>query len=109
MKAKSNVMPNASFVVEKRGALADISFFENVSDIKEEDTPAYEYDHYLLVVPHREGLEELISADYEQWMQTAREAETVKPQEPTIEERITVNDGKIATLEEELDAIFGGV
>jgi len=109
MKAKSNTMPNGAFKVEKRGVLADISFFENTSAIKVEDILTYEYDHYLLVVPYREGLEELISLDYTRWIQAARDAEQAKPQAPTIEERVTVNDGKIATLEEELDAIFGGV
>jgi len=107
LKAESNTMPNGAFKIEKRGALADISFFENVSAIKEEDILTYEYDHYLLVVPFREGLEGLISSDYERWIESARSEEVEKPYKPSVEERISTVEVTTSELIDTLAIAMG--
>lgn len=53
--------------------------------------------------------------DGSQWIEdmTTAEIEALKaqatPEDPTLEERVTVTENKVVTIEETIDVIFGGV
>ena len=56
MKAESDTMPTHPFVIDKRGDLADITFFEGVKESEREDRTVFEYDSHILTVPYRDDL-----------------------------------------------------
>ena len=102
MKAESNVMPQHPFVIDRRGAVADITFFENAKETQKEDGPAWEYDVYALTVDDRPGLESTIEEAYEDWLVYAMEQEAYEAETPTLEDRV-------AALEAiELEKLLGG-
>ena len=88
MKAESDTMPTHPFVIDKRGDLADITFFEGVKESEREDQTVYEYDSHTLTVPYRDDLEETVAEDYALWLLSAKQAENPLPPKPTDEERI---------------------
>ena len=53
--------------------------------------------------------------DGEGWVEdmTPEEIEALKaqaePQEPTLEEKVVIHDGKLVTLEDTIDVLYGGV
>ena len=102
MKAESNVMPQHPFVIDRRGAVADITFFENAKETQKEDGPAWEYDVYALTVDDRPGLESTIEENFAAWLVYAMEQEAYEAETPTLEDRV-------AALEAiELEKLFGG-
>ena len=88
MKAESDTMPTHPFVIDKRGDLADITFFEGVKESEREDRTVFEYDSHTLTVPYRDDLEEVVAESYEIWLLSAKQAEIPAPKEPTDAERI---------------------
>ena len=72
MKAESDTMPTHPFVIDKRGDLADITFFEGVKESEREDRTVFEYDSHTLTVAYREGLSEMVSENHEIWLQEAK-------------------------------------
>ena len=75
MKAESNIIPQHPFVVERRGTLADITFFENVTEGKREGQLIWGYDSYALTVPYRPGLDTLVAENLKVWMDAAKATE----------------------------------
>ena len=85
MKAESDTMPTHPFVIDKRGDLADITFFEGVKESEREDRTVFEYDSHTLTVAYREGLSEMVSENHEIWLQEAKK-EIVPNETATMEE-----------------------
>ncbi len=110
MKAESNVMPQHPFVIDRRGAVADITFFENAKETQKEDGPAWEYDVYALTVDDRPGLESTIEENVAAWREAAMAADgdSADSKRP-LEEVVAEHDTKIVTLEETIDILYGGV
>lgn len=98
MKAESDTMPTHPFVIDKRGDLADITFFEGVKESEREDRTVYEYDSHTLTVPYRDDLEETVAEDYALWLLAAKQAENQLPPEPTDEERIAFLESAMLDL-----------
>lgn len=90
MKAESDTMPTHPFVIDNRGELADITFFEGVKESEREDRTVFEYDSHTLTVPYRDDLEETVAEGYEIWLLSAKQAEIPAPKEPTDAERINL-------------------
>lgn len=109
MKAESNMMPQQPFVVDKRGKLADITFFDEVEQIQTEEGKAWQYQTYQMTIPYRDGLEPVIQEQYSLWLETAKASEVEVEKPKTIEERVESSEGKIATMEETINVIFGGI
>ena len=98
MKAESDTMPTHPFVIDKRGDLADITFFEGVKESEREDQTVYEYDSHTLTVPYRDDLEETVAEDYARWLLSAKQAENPLPPEPTDKERIEMLENTLVLL-----------
>ena len=98
MKAESDTMPTHPFVIDKRGDLADITFFEGVKESEREDRTVYEYDSHTLTVPYRVDLEETVAEDYALWLLAAKQAENPLPPEPTDEGRIAFLESAMLDL-----------
>ena len=98
MKAESDTMPTHPFVIDKRGDLADITFFEGVKESEREDRTVFEYDSHILTVPYRDDLEEVVAEDYELWLLSAKQAEIPAPKEPTEAERIDLLENTMLLL-----------
>ena len=98
MKSESDTMPTHPFVIDKRGDLADITFFEGVKESEREDQTVYEYDSHTLTVPYRDDLEETVAEDYALWLLSAKQAENPLPPEPTDEERIAFLESAMLDL-----------
>ena len=94
MKAESNVMPQSPFVIDRRGELVDVTFFENAREAIVDGVTCWQYDSYTLTVLHRDGLESEIATNYDTWLASA------------IEKDETVED---VSTDEMLNVIFGGV
>jgi hypothetical protein len=104
MKAESNIMPQSPFVVEKRGNLADITFFANPISSAKDGEVIWEYDTYTLTIPYRNELEAMIAEEYELWLNAAINTEQTAslPKEPSLVDRIS-------GLEEvQLETLLGG-
>ena len=87
MKAESDTMPTHPFVIDKRGDLADITFFEGVKESEREDRTVFEYDSHILTVLYRDDLEEVVAEAYELWLLAAKQTELPGPKEATEAER----------------------
>ena len=98
MKAESDTMPTHPFVIDKRGDLADITFFEGVKESEREDRTVFEYDSHILTVPYRDDLEEVVAEAYELWLLAAKQAELPAPKEPTEAERIAFLESAMLDL-----------
>ena len=48
MKAESDTVPTHPFVIDKRGDVAAITFFEGVKESEREDRTVFEYDSHIL-------------------------------------------------------------
>lgn len=98
MKAESDTMPTHPFVIDKRGELADITFFEGVKESEREDRTVFEYDSHTLTVPYRYDLEDTVASDYGLWLEAAKQTENPLPPEPTDEERIAFLESAMLDL-----------
>lgn len=98
MKAESDTMPTHPFVIDKRGDLADITFFEGVKESEREDRTVFEYDSHILTVPYRDDLEEAVAESYEIWLLSAKQAEIPAPKEPADAERINLLENTMLLL-----------
>ena len=98
MKAESDTMPTHPFVIDKRGDLADITFFEGVKESEREDRTVFEYDSHILTVPYRDDLEDAVAESYEIWLLSAKQAELPAPKEPTEDERIGLLENTMLLL-----------
>ena len=112
MKAESDTMPTHPFVIDKRGDLADITFFEGVKESEREDRTVFEYDSHTLTVVYREGLSEMVSENHEIWLQEAKK-ETVPNETATMEEmavKLMETQTQIQDAQDALDfLIMGGI
>lgn len=72
MKAESDTMPTHPFVIDKRGELADITFFEGVQESEREDRTVFEYDSHTLTVAYRDGLHEMVDENLSVWLDEAK-------------------------------------
>ena len=104
MKAESVIKPK-KFTIDKVGADAHISFFDNIKKVTKtfDDTAqeVYEYDHLTVVVPYRKGLGAEIELNYVDWLTLARADKIIT--QPTLEERMD------ALEEMELERMLGDV
>lgn len=105
MKSESNTKPTLAYAIDRRGDLADISFFENIEEtIDESGEVKWSYDHYLLTVDFRPDLHDLIDDAYDDWLAMARATETTPtPPEPTEADRLAVLEMAM------LEIIMGGL
>ncbi len=112
MKAESDTMPTHPFVIDKRGDLADITFFEGVKESEREDRTVFEYDSHTLTVVYREGLSEMVSENHEIWLQEAKK-ETAPNEMATMEEmavKLMETQTQIQDAQDALDfLIMGGI
>ena len=98
MRAESDVMPSLSFTIDKRGELADVTFFENVQEVQTEEGAVFEYDTHTLTVPYHNDLDSAISLDYNVWLAAAKDNEIDKVAPPTIDERLESVEEAVADL-----------
>ena len=100
MKAQSNTKPEHGFVVDVRGEVSDITFFENAVEIID----GWEYDTYSITVDSRDGLSELIASDFNVWLEFAKEKE--KPIIPPPSETDILKE-RLAQAEKLIDTMLG--
>lgn len=112
MKAKSNVRPTSNFVIEKysdkEGEACVVIFYENITESStsyEVDGETvtgkeYEYDDYRITVPYRANLEESIVANYDDWIQRAKNEESKEPEKTPVEKIVELED-KVQSLQQE--------
>ena len=98
MKAESNTMPQHPFVIDKRGELADITFFDAVSESENEEGKVWLYETYNLTIPYREDLPSLIAEQFPLWLETAKAQEQPHSKEPGIEERLSMMEEALLFL-----------
>lgn len=114
MKATSDKAPIELYSIEQVGTLADIKFFENVTEIIENEETRFEYDVYLLTAEWTEGLENEIATNTNFWFTKAKESESKETvAAPTMEEMAVTllqTQSEIEIAQEALDfLIMGGV
>ena len=100
MKAQSNTKPEHGFVVDDRGEVSDITFYDNASEIED----GWEYDTYSLTVDSRDGLHELVESDFNVWLQSAKDAEVEDPPEPSEND---ILKERLAQVEKLIDTMLG--
>ena len=98
MKAESNTMPQHPFVIDRRGELADITFFDGVRESENEGIKVWLYDTFSLTIPYREDLPSLIAEQYPLWLDTAQSQEQPYSKEPGIEERVSMMEETLLFL-----------
>ena len=98
MKAESNTMPQHPFVIDRRGELADITFFDGVRESENEGIKVWLYDTFSLTIPYREDLPSLIAEQYPLWLDTAKSQEQPYSKEPGIEERVSMMEEALLFL-----------
>jgi len=104
--AESNIMPN-KYEIDIIDDLAVVSLFYNVIEVEKEDIGiVYEYDYYKIIVPNRDGLEDSINADFEAWVNYAKELEN-QPKSETDKEKLIRVDKEVVEVKEVIEAIFG--
>lgn len=110
MKAESNIMPQQPFAVDNRGDVSDVTFFKNPVEVQREAGTAWEYEIYTLTTIARPALDALIEENYDAWLNAAIAFEAAEhPQARTIEEKVEVNSSRIATIEQTIDVLYGGI
>ena len=111
MKAESDTIPTHPFVIDKRGELADITFFEGVKESEREDRTVFEYDSHTLTVAYREGLLEMVSENIDIWLAEAKK-ESPTPTVPIEQMAIALMQTQ-AELEATIEALdfllMGGI
>ena len=106
MKTESDIKPKNKFLVNLLPCgMAEILFFENV----ENNGEVYVYDQYILEVPFRENLCEVVGENYDAWLLAAREAEAPDVPVITQEERISALEKENAELRVQLDTVMEAV
>ena len=112
MKAESDTMPTHPFVIDKRGDLADITFFEGVKESEREDRTVYEYDSHTLTVAYRDGLTEMVSENLSVWLEEAKK-ETAPNETASMEEmavKLMETQTQLQDAQDALDfLIMGGI
>ena len=111
MKAESDTLPTHPFVIDKRGELADITFFEGVKESEREDRTVFEYDSHTLTVAYREGLLEMVSENIDIWLAEAKK-ESPTPTVPIEQMAIALMQTQIeleATIEALDFLLMGGI
>ena len=111
MKAESDTIPTHPFVIDKRGELADITFFEGVKESEREDRTVFEYDSHTLTVAYREGLLEMVSENIDIWLAEAKK-ESPTPTVPIEQMAIALMQTQIeleATIEALDFLLMGGI
>lgn len=112
MKAESDTMPTHPFVIDKRGELADITFFEGVKESEREDRTVFEYDSHTLTVAYRDGLHEMVNDNLAIWLNEAKK-ETIAFESVTVEqmaEQLFLTQENLFAAQEVLDfLIMGGL
>ena len=98
MKAESNTMPQHPFVIDRRGELADITFFDGVRESENEGIMIWLYETFSLTIPYREDLPSLIAEQYPLWLDTAKAQEQEYSKEPGIEERVSMMEEALLFL-----------
>ena len=111
MKAESDTIPTHPFVIDKRGELADITFFEGVKESEREDRTVFEYDSHTLTVAYREGLLEMVSENIDIWLAEAKK-ESPTPTVPIEQMAIALMQTQMeleATIEALDFLLMGGI
>jgi hypothetical protein len=109
MKAESDTRPAGIYTVEKSGNMADIRFYENVTEKETSDGLRFEYDVYSLAAEYTEDIGAGLDQNTAVWLQKAKDGETPAPVPKTLEERVEETENKVVTLAETIDVLFGGV
>lgn len=87
MKTVSNIYPEAYEIEVLPNGMCDILFAENVVETQDAE---YVYDLYRLRTPYRENLGESIEANYEAWLEKAKQPPPVVYTEiQQVEQHIT--------------------
>lgn len=102
MNAESNTMPQHQFVIDRRGELADVTFFENVIESESLEGKTWKYETYSLTIPYRNDLASLIEEQHRLWLEKAKSQERPNSKEPTAEERLAVLEKAM------LEVVLGG-
>lgn len=90
MNAESNTMPQHPFVIDRRGELADITFFENVIESESPEGKTWKYETYSLTIPYRNDLAPLIAEQHRLWLEKAKSQEQPHSKEPELADRISM-------------------
>lgn len=77
MRIRGDISPDA-FTINTHGADYDkveVRVRENVRPYEDADSNGYEYDEYLFVLKRKEGLEESVERNLDEWVETGRNLE----------------------------------
>lgn len=81
MRVRGDVSPNTISIeaYPQQDGYVEIRLRENIQEVTEQidekQIKSYDYDEYLLVVPNREGLQNDIETNFEEWILTGRTLE----------------------------------
>lgn len=103
MKAESTIKPN-KVVVDKIGDKAIINLFDNIlNTVNSDGNEVYEYDHYTMEIPHRPNLFEIVSSDFDGWVQEAKQKTTTSV--PSDADKIVLLEAAVLELAEMVSVV----
>lgn len=81
MRIRGDVLPNTISIepYPQQKGYAEIRLRENITEateqVNDQEVKFFEYDEYLMVVPNRDGLQNEIETNFEDWILTGRTLE----------------------------------
>lgn len=87
MKVRSTIAPSNYEIGDRIGNFIEVSFFDDVKEIKEEEETFYEYSVYKLKAIFRDDLEDSLKKGYKDWLALAKDNDYQKVAEEVREKR----------------------
>lgn len=87
MKARSTIAPANFNIGDRKGNLVEITFFDDVKEIVEEETTLYEYSVYKYQTIFRDDLEQFVNDNYKDWLELAKATDYEKVAQVVREKR----------------------
>lgn len=75
MKVRSTIAPKNFKIGDRKGNLIEVAFFDDITEIHEEEETLFEYSVYKMKTIFREDLESFINDNYESWLTLAKETD----------------------------------
>lgn len=72
MKARSTIAPESFKIGDRKGNLIEVTFFDDIKEIQEEDETLYEYSVYKITTIYRNDLEQAINDNLNDWLVLAK-------------------------------------
>lgn len=106
MKAEASLMPE-QVKIENLGETSDVIITENVETIISDNETSYRYDEYRINIISRDNLLESVTNSLEMWLDFAKQATPVTPNDTKRIDRLEETQSKVVdTLASALGVIL---